>query len=119
MYQYTTCGLLALAASAAAAGTPVLAERASSTVTPVTVTGNGMFLLGFVVRMDADNYTAFFQGTDRFYIRGVDYQPGTPYFVPSVISILLIFHQAEELEKSQTQSQIRRVVNETSHTLLN
>lgn len=48
-----------LAACVAAKGSPVLAERATSTLTPVTITGN-----------------AFYNGTDRFYIRGVDYQPG-------------------------------------------
>lgn len=42
MKQNTTYGLLAAAlSSVAAAGTPVLAPRASTTVTPITVTGNG------------------------------------------------------------------------------
>ncbi|RDW88963.1 putative GEL1 protein-1 [Coleophoma cylindrospora] len=49
----------ALLASPVAAGTPVLKERATSTLSPITITGN-----------------AFYNGTDRFYIRGVDYQPG-------------------------------------------
>ncbi|KAK2626391.1 hypothetical protein QTJ16_004653 [Diplocarpon rosae] len=38
---------------------PVLQARGTSTLTPITITGN-----------------AFYQGSDRFYIRGVDYQPG-------------------------------------------
>ncbi|TVY53706.1 1,3-beta-glucanosyltransferase gel1 [Lachnellula cervina] len=62
MKTVNSLALVAAAISAtgvAAAGTPVLAPRASSTLTPITVTGN-----------------AFYQGTDRFYIRGVDYQPG-------------------------------------------
>ncbi|KAH8659349.1 Glucanosyltransferase-domain-containing protein [Tricladium varicosporioides] len=45
--------------SVVAAGTPILAARASTTVTPITVTGN-----------------AFYKGDNRFYIRGVAYQPG-------------------------------------------
>ena len=60
MRQNTVYGLLAAAlSSVAAAGTPVLAPRATTTLTPITVTGN-----------------AFYKGSDRFYIRGVDYQPG-------------------------------------------
>jgi hypothetical protein len=44
MKQNTIYGLLAASlSSVAAAGTPVLAPRASTTVTPITVTGNGMF----------------------------------------------------------------------------
>lgn len=62
MRQTFSSGVLALAFATAhvmAAGTPVLVPRASTTLTPITVTGN-----------------AFYQGSDRFYIRGVDYQPG-------------------------------------------
>jgi len=62
MRQNILCGALVAGLSAlgvAASGTPVLAPRASTTVTPITVTGN-----------------AFYKGSDRFYIRGVDYQPG-------------------------------------------
>ncbi|KAF7945070.1 hypothetical protein EAE96_009850 [Botrytis aclada] len=64
MRQSTIFGLVASVASfglAAAAGTSVLAARASSTasVEAVTISGN-----------------AFYKGSDRFYIRGVDYQPG-------------------------------------------
>lgn len=45
MQQNTIYGFLAAAlSSVAAAGTPVLAPRASTTVTPITVTGNGMAL---------------------------------------------------------------------------
>lgn len=47
----------ALAASAAASPTANVQKRAS--ITPITVKGN-----------------AFFAGNERFYIRGVDYQPG-------------------------------------------
>ncbi|PQE33291.1 1,3-beta-glucanosyltransferase gel1 protein [Rutstroemia sp. NJR-2017a WRK4] len=52
---------IASVTSAVAAGTPVLAARASSTasVEAVTISGN-----------------AFYKGSERFYIRGVDYQPG-------------------------------------------
>ncbi|KAE8443875.1 beta-glucanosyltransferase [Mollisiaceae sp. DMI_Dod_QoI] len=48
-----------LSAGVAASGSPVIVPRATTTLTPVTVTGN-----------------AFYQGSNRFYIRGVDYQPG-------------------------------------------
>lgn len=48
--------LAVLAVGASAAATPGLKKRS---VTPITVKGN-----------------AFFQGDNRFYIRGVDYQPG-------------------------------------------
>ncbi|KAI9054422.1 hypothetical protein LZ554_001584 [Drepanopeziza brunnea f. sp. 'monogermtubi'] len=48
-----------LASGVAAGPSPVIAERATSTLTPITVTGN-----------------AFYRGSERFYIRGVDYQPG-------------------------------------------
>jgi len=52
--------IAALAALSSVLATPVeLAPRASSTLTPITVKGN-----------------AFFQGDKRFYMRGVDYQPG-------------------------------------------
>jgi hypothetical protein len=62
MRQNIASGVVALAFAAvqvAARGTPVLGPRASTTLTPITVTGN-----------------AFYQGSERFYIRGVDYQPG-------------------------------------------
>ncbi|KAF4620242.1 hypothetical protein G7Y89_g14579 [Cudoniella acicularis] len=61
MKSFGVFGLIAAlsASTVAAAGTPVLAVRASTTVTPITVTGN-----------------AFYQGSSRFYIRGVAYQPG-------------------------------------------
>ncbi|KAG4414398.1 beta-glucanosyltransferase [Cadophora malorum] len=52
-------GSLFFATSAAASPSPVLAPRATSVLTPVTITGN-----------------AFYRGNERFYIRGVDYQPG-------------------------------------------
>ena len=59
--SFSSVAALALGASSALAApsqtTPELVPRDS--VTPVTVKGN-----------------AFFQGDDRFYIRGVDYQPG-------------------------------------------
>ena len=45
MKTFNNLALVAAAFSAAgvaAAGTPVLAPRASSTLTPITVTGNGM-----------------------------------------------------------------------------
>lgn len=62
MKQFLFGGLLATAFSSgvAASGSPVIAARATSTtVQAVTITGN-----------------AFYSGSDRFYIRGVDYQPG-------------------------------------------
>ena len=49
-----------LAFGATAVMASSIAERQSS-VAPITVKGN-----------------AFFQGSNRFYIRGVDYQPGEP-----------------------------------------
>jgi hypothetical protein len=54
----TTAIAAILAASVAA--TPAAIEKRATSVTPVTVKGN-----------------AFFAGDKRFYIRGVDYQPGT------------------------------------------
>jgi hypothetical protein len=59
--QFSAVAALAATAFAAPSPTePELAPRASSTsLTAITVKGN-----------------AFFSGTDRFYIRGVDYQPG-------------------------------------------
>ena len=45
--------------SVLAAGAGLL--QAVSALTPITIRGN-----------------AFFNGTDRFYVRGVDYQPGKP-----------------------------------------
>jgi hypothetical protein len=31
---------------------------------------------GMMPRQETDNHTAFWKGNERFYIRGVDYQPG-------------------------------------------
>ncbi|ESZ96854.1 1,3-beta-glucanosyltransferase gel1 [Sclerotinia borealis F-4128] len=62
MKTFNTIAALAVAGSALAAPSPVenLAPRASSTsLTAITTKGN-----------------AFFSGDSRFYIRGVDYQPG-------------------------------------------
>ncbi|KUJ18023.1 uncharacterized protein LY89DRAFT_746086 [Mollisia scopiformis] len=62
MKTFTVVAALAAAGSVFASPTPTeeLVARASSTsLTAITVKGN-----------------AFFQGTSRFYIRGVDYQPG-------------------------------------------
>ncbi|KAF7895462.1 uncharacterized protein EAF01_009424 [Botrytis porri] len=62
MKTFNTIATLAAAGSALAAPSPVenLAPRASSSsLTAITTKGN-----------------AFFAGNDRFYIRGVDYQPG-------------------------------------------
>lgn len=53
----TFTSIAALAAATVAFAAPGVEKRAS--LTPITVKGN-----------------AFFQGTNRFYIRGVDYQPG-------------------------------------------
>jgi len=58
--KFTNVTPFAVAALATAtAATKVLESRATATLTPVTITGN-----------------AFYNGTDRFYIRGVAYQPG-------------------------------------------
>ena len=64
MKTFNTIAALAAAGSALAASSPTnenLAPRASSStsLTPITTKGN-----------------AFFSGENRFYIRGVDYQPG-------------------------------------------
>lgn len=61
MKTFSAIAALAAATSVFAAPSPVeeLVARASSTLTPITTKGN-----------------AFFQGSNRFYIRGVDYQPG-------------------------------------------
>ncbi|KAH9210008.1 glycoside hydrolase family 72 protein [Leptodontidium sp. 2 PMI_412] len=61
--RFTSASALSMsplfAASVAASPSRLLAPRATTTLTPITVTGN-----------------AFYQGSERFYIRGVDYQPG-------------------------------------------
>lgn len=54
---------LALATTALATSSTSLEKRS---LTPVTITGN-----------------AFFAGSTRFYIRGVDYQPGEHYWIYS------------------------------------
>lgn len=61
MKTFSTFAALAAATSVFAAPSPKeeLVAKAASSVTPITVKGN-----------------AFFQGSNRFYIRGVDYQPG-------------------------------------------
>jgi len=61
MKVFTSIAALAAISSVVALPSPTeeLVARSSSTLTPITVKGN-----------------AFFQGTSRFYIRGVDYQPG-------------------------------------------
>ena len=66
---------LAYGASTAMAG--LLTSRAAS-LPPVTVKGNGMCSLLCPTTALALSLTAlaFFAGNDRFYIRGVDYQPG-------------------------------------------
>ncbi|TAQ88847.1 hypothetical protein B7494_g2830 [Chlorociboria aeruginascens] len=57
LYNYLVPAFLV--SGVAAVGSPVVKPRATTTLTPITITGN-----------------AFYQGSDRFYIRGVDYQPG-------------------------------------------
>jgi len=61
MKTFTSIAALAAVSSVLALPSPTedLLPRASSGLTPITVKGN-----------------AFFQGNTRFYIRGVDYQPG-------------------------------------------
>ena len=79
MRKHILTGALAAAGAAssvAAAGTPVLVPRASTTLTPITVTGNGMQSNCTEQETELMFLTAFYQGTERFYIRGVDYQPG-------------------------------------------
>jgi hypothetical protein len=79
MRQNLASSVLALAFSAAsvvADGTPVLVPRASTTATPITVTGNGVCMRWTSIELRL-TCAAFYQGSDRFYIRGVDYQPGT------------------------------------------
>jgi hypothetical protein len=58
MKSFNTIAALAAISSVFAAPTEEVARRASS-ITPITIKGN-----------------AFFQGSNRFYMRGVDYQPG-------------------------------------------
>ena len=65
MNQNILYGLLATAASfsvATAAGTPVLQPRASTTVTPITITGNGQFTSRQDVECDANNLQLFTRG---------------------------------------------------------
>jgi hypothetical protein len=79
MRRHLLTGVLAAAGAAsvvAAAGTPVLVPRASTTLTPITVTGNGMQSNCTEQETELTFLTAFYQGSERFYIRGVDYQPG-------------------------------------------
>lgn len=73
MKGVTTVAPVALACGVLAGA---LAPRASS-LAPVTVKGNGKQtgLLRWLSLVDLTNL-AFFAGNDRFYIRGVDYQPG-------------------------------------------
>jgi len=61
MRTFNAIAALAAVTSVFAAPSPTeeLVARASSSLAPITVKGN-----------------AFFQGTSRFYLRGVDYQPG-------------------------------------------
>ncbi|RFU26229.1 hypothetical protein B7463_g10109, partial [Scytalidium lignicola] len=61
MKSYSAIAALAAVGSVFAVPSPVedLAPRAAASLTPITTKGN-----------------AFFSGTNRFYIRGVDYQPG-------------------------------------------
>jgi hypothetical protein len=54
---------------------------------------------------------AFYQGTERFYIRGVDYAPGTKSF-PSIHLQLLTTDQVVVLVRRRTQLQTVRAVNE-------
>jgi hypothetical protein len=113
MKQNLVRGLLAatFAACTSAVGTPVIAPRASSTVIPVTVSGNGMS-----VCVRSGNLKliclAFYQGTERFYIRGVDYAPGTKSF-PSIHMQPLTTDQVVVLVRRRTQLQTVRAVNET------
>lgn len=65
----------ALVACVAATPSPAVQKRS---VTPITVKGNGEFAWKLLLKT-LDHVlipTAFFAGNDRFYIRGVDYQPG-------------------------------------------
>ena len=76
MRQHLLTGVLAaagLASSVTAAGTPVLVPRASTTLTPITVTGNGMQSNCTEQETELMFLTAFYQGTERFYIRGAGY----------------------------------------------
>jgi hypothetical protein len=86
MYQVTVFALLAatFAVCAAATGSPVLAPRASSTVTPITTTGNGMCKDILIKFHRLQLPKAFFQGSDRFFIRGVAYAPGISIHKPEV-----------------------------------
>ena len=64
----------ALAVSCTAS--PSTSKRATS-VTPVTVKGNGASEIYLLPQQPQINVcVAFFAGNQRFYIRGVDYQPG-------------------------------------------
>lgn len=77
MRSFTLQTLLAASVSTAIASTPVQElEARSSSVTSITIKGNGAYLKPASVPFSA-NLPAFYQGSDRFYIRGVDYQPGT------------------------------------------
>ena len=73
-----------LASSVIADGTPVLGARATTTLTPISIKGNGMESASSGIELLPDKIPAFYQGSDRFYIRGVDYQPGT---YPSILSV--------------------------------
>lgn len=70
---------IALVCGASTVLAGALAPRAS--LAPVTVKGNGKQNCRFhrlvgTFLFYSDNLSAFFAGNDRFYIRGIDYQPG-------------------------------------------
>lgn len=71
MPSISTLALAFGAASLAAAGPAKIEARATSTAT-ASATGTGSTSLPTVTTKG----NAFFAGSDRFYIRGVDYQPG-------------------------------------------
>lgn len=71
-----TTASLAVAIGATSALAGALAPRAS-TIPKVTVKGNGMLITTPTQLMPILTcIEAFFAGSERFYVRGVDYQPG-------------------------------------------
>ena len=63
---------LATAASLAV----ILGATGSLAIQAVTVKGNGMLGVSVYCQQLLTHSTAFYAGNERFYVKGVDYQPG-------------------------------------------
>ena len=77
MKTFSTVLPLAAVWSATSVAAGVLQGRAAS-ITPITVKGNGKHncCTPYTKGVLTDHSLAFYKGNDRFYLKGVDYQPG-------------------------------------------